>query len=91
MAEEKQVMKLTEFVTVSEVATMMDVPVNNVIAACMSLGLMVNLNQRLDAETISLVASEFNYDVEFVSAEYKRQLVRRRKIDQRIYYHVRQS
>lgn len=69
MEQEKQVLKLTEFVTVSEVATMMDVPVNNVISACMSLGLMVNLNQRLDAETISLVASEFNYEVEFVSAE----------------------
>ncbi len=69
MEQEKQIIKLTEFVTVSEVATMMDVPVNNVISACMSLGLMVNLNQRLDAETISLVASEFNYEVEFVSAE----------------------
>lgn len=67
--QEMQTIKLTEFVTVSEVATMMNVPVNEVISSCMSLGLMVNLNQRLDAETISLVASEFNYDVEFVSAE----------------------
>ncbi len=69
MEEELQIIKLTEFVTVSEVATMMNVPVNEVISSCMSLGLMVNLNQRLDAETISLVASEFNYEVEFVSAE----------------------
>lgn len=69
MESEKQLLKLTEFVTVSEVATMMNVPVNEVISACMSLGMMVNLNQRLDAETITLVASEFNYDVEFVSAE----------------------
>lgn len=69
LEQQKQIIKLTEFVTVSEVATMMDIPVNQVISACMSLGLMVNLNQRLDAETISLVASEFNYDVEFVSAE----------------------
>ncbi|PVX52120.1 translation initiation factor 2 (bIF-2) [Balneicella halophila] len=69
MEQQKQTIQLTEFVTVSEVATMMDVPVNEVISACMSLGLMVNLNQRLDAETISLVASEFNYNVEFVSAE----------------------
>lgn len=67
--QEMQTIKLTEFVTVSEVATMMNVPVNEVISSCMSLGLMVNLNQRLDAETITLVASEFNYDVEFVSAE----------------------
>lgn len=69
MEQQMQTIKLTEFVTVSEVATMMNVPVNEVISACMSLGLMVNLNQRLDAETITLVASEFNYDVEFVSAE----------------------
>lgn len=69
MEQQMQTIKLTEFVTVSEVASMMDVPVNQVISACMSLGLMVNLNQRLDAETISLVASEFNYEVEFVSAE----------------------
>lgn len=64
-----QTIKLTEFVTVSEVATMMNVEATQVISVCMSIGLMVNLNQRLDAETISLVASEFGFEVEFVSAE----------------------
>ena len=66
---ENKVLKVTEFVTVSEVATMMDVPVTNVISACMSLGMMVTMNQRLDAETISIVAEEFDYEVEFVNAE----------------------
>lgn len=68
-AEESKVLKVTEFVTVSEVATMMDVPVTNIISACMSLGMMVTMNQRLDAETLSIVAEEFNYTVEFVGAE----------------------
>jgi translation initiation factor IF-2 len=62
-------LKLTEFVTVSEVATMMDVSVNNVISACMSLGMMVTMNQRLDAETLSIVADEFGFEVEFVTAD----------------------
>ncbi|EDM44282.1 translation initiation factor IF-2 [unidentified eubacterium SCB49] len=66
---ENKVLKVTEFVTVSEVATMMSVPVTNVISACMSLGMMVTMNQRLDAETISIVADEFDYEVEFVNAE----------------------
>lgn len=61
--------KVTEFVTVSEIATMMDVPVTRVISACMSLGLMVTMNQRLDAETLSIVADEFGFGIEFVTAE----------------------
>lgn len=66
-----KVLKVTEFVTVSEVATMMDVAVTQVISACMSLGLMVTMNQRLDAETLTIVADEFGYDVEFVTADIK--------------------
>src|SRR5699024_11211367 len=62
-------LKVTEFVTVSEIATMMDVPVTRVISACMSLGLMVTMNQRLDAETLTIVADEFGYGVEFVTAD----------------------
>ncbi len=65
---ESKLLKVTEFVTVSEVATMMDVPVTNIISACMSLGMMVTMNQRLDAETIAIVAEEFDYEVEFVNA-----------------------
>ena len=61
--------KLTEFVTVSELATMMNVPVNKVIGTCMSVGIMVSINQRLDAETINLVAEEFGFKTEYVSAE----------------------
>jgi translation initiation factor IF-2 len=67
--QEKKVIKVTEFVSVSELATMMDVSVNEVISACMSLGLFVSINQRLDAETLSIVAEEFDYKVEFVSAD----------------------
>ncbi len=66
---ESKILKVTEFVTVSEVATMMDVPVTKIISACMSLGMMVTMNQRLDAETLSIVADEFDYEVEFVSAD----------------------
>lgn len=66
---EKQVLKVTEFVTANELATMMNVAVNDVISACMTLGLFVSINQRLDAETISIVAEEFGYTVEFISAE----------------------
>jgi translation initiation factor IF-2 len=68
-AAESKTLKLTEFVTVSEVATMMDVAVTQVISACMSLGMMVTMNQRLDAETLSIVAEEFGYDVEFIKAD----------------------
>jgi translation initiation factor IF-2 len=66
---ESGVLKLTEFVTVSELATMMDVPVTEVIMACMNLGLMVSINQRLDAEALVIVAEEFGYKVEFVTVE----------------------
>ena len=62
-------MKLTEFVTANELASMMDIPVTQVIATCMSIGIMVSINQRLDAETINLVAEEFGYKTEYVSAE----------------------
>lgn len=66
---ESKVLKVTEFVTASEMATMMDKPVTDIISACMSLGMMVTMNQRLDAETLQIVAEEFNYTVEFVGAE----------------------
>ncbi|MDR3706522.1 MAG: translation initiation factor IF-2 [Paludibacteraceae bacterium] len=66
---EDQVLKLTEFVTANELAAMMNVSVNQVIATCMSLGIMVSINQRLDAETINIVAEEFGYKTEFVSSE----------------------
>lgn len=66
---EKKVLKVTEFVSANELASMMDVPVNEIISACMSLGLFVSINQRLDAETLSIVAEEFGFDVEFVSAD----------------------
>jgi translation initiation factor IF-2 len=66
---EKKVIKVTEFVSANELAKMMAVPVNNIISTCMSLGMFVSINQRLDAETISIVASEFGFTVEFVSAE----------------------
>ena len=66
---ESKVLKVTEFVTVGEVATMMDVTTTDIISACMSLGIMVTMNQRLDAETLSIVADEFGYEVEFVTAE----------------------
>ena len=66
---ESKILKLTEFVTVSELATMMDIGVNQVIGTCMSVGIMVSINQRLDAETINLVADEFGFKTEYVSAE----------------------
>ena len=66
---ESKVLKLTEFVTANELATMMDVPVTKVIATCMSIGMMVSINQRLDAETINIVAEEFGYTTQYVSEE----------------------
>ena len=66
---ESKVLKLTEFVTVSELATMMNIGVNQVIGTCMSIGIMVSINQRLDAETINIVADEFGFTTEYVSAE----------------------
>ena len=67
--EDSKRLKLTEFVTANELASMMDIPVTQVIATCMSIGIMVSINQRLDAETINLVAEEFGYKTEYVSAE----------------------
>jgi len=69
LEEESKVIKVTEFVTANEIATMMNVPSTDIISACMTLGIMVTLNQRLDAETLSIVAEEFGYKVEFVTAE----------------------
>ena len=66
---ESKVLKLTEFVTANELATMMDVPVTKVIATCMNIGMMVSINQRLEAETIDIVAEEFGYKTEYISAE----------------------
>ena len=71
MAESK-ILKLTEFVTANELASMMDISVTQVIATCMSIGMMVSINQRLDAETINLVAEEFGFKTEYVSAEAAR-------------------
>ena len=68
-AAQSKVLKLTEFVTVSELATMMNIGVNQVIGTCMSIGIMVSINQRLDAETINIVADEFGFTTEYVSAE----------------------
>ncbi|WP_282080683.1 translation initiation factor IF-2 [Aquimarina algiphila] len=67
--QESKVLKVTEFVTAAEVATMMSVPTTDIISACMSLGIMVTMNQRLDAETLSIVADEFGYEVDFVTAD----------------------
>ena len=74
MAESK-ILKLTEFVTANELANMMDVPVTQVIGTCMSIGIMVSINQRLDAETINLVAEEFGFKTEYVSAEVAQAIV----------------
>ena len=74
MAESK-VLKITEFVTANELASMMDVSVTQVIATCMSIGMMVSINQRLDAETINLVAEEFGFKTEYVSAEVAQAIV----------------
>ncbi|MGN1245977.1 MAG: translation initiation factor IF-2 [Muribaculaceae bacterium] len=68
-AAEEKTLKLTEFVTANDLAVMMDVPINKVIGTCMSIGVMVSINQRLDAETINLVADEFGFKTEFVSSE----------------------
>ena len=81
MAENK-VLKVTEFVTVNDLATLMNnTPVVKVIGACMSLGLMVSINQRLDAETLVLVAEEFGYQVEFVTAEISEEISQAEEVD----------
>ncbi|MBL4624768.1 MAG: translation initiation factor IF-2 [Flavobacteriales bacterium] len=72
---DKGTLKVTEFVTASELAIMMDVQVNEIIAACMSLGMFVSINQRLDAETLTIVAEEFGFQVEFISTEVQEQIV----------------
>ena len=73
--EEKNILKVTEFVSVSELASMMDTQANEVISKCMELGLFVSINQRLDAETLSLIAEEFNYKVEFVSVDLQENIL----------------
>ena len=73
--EESKILKLTEFVTANELANMMDIPVTQVIGTCMSIGMMVSINQRLDAETINLVAEEFGYQTEYVSAEVSQAII----------------
>ena len=73
--QEKSTLQVTEFVTVSELAAMMDVVVTEVITACMNLGLMVSINQRLDAEALVVVAEEFNYKVEFVSVDIQESII----------------
>ncbi len=71
---DSKILKVTEYVTVNEVATMMDVSTTQIISACMSLGIMMTLNQRLDAETLSIVAEEFGFEVEFVQTELEENL-----------------
>ncbi len=73
--QEKSTLKVTEFVTANELATMMNVPVTQVISTCMSLGMFVSINQRLDAETLALVAEEFGYKLEFISADVQEALL----------------
>ncbi len=73
---DSKLIKVTEFVTANEMATMMDVPVTKIISACMSLGMMVTMNQRLDAETLSIVAEEFGYELEFVTADIEESIDR---------------
>jgi len=81
---EKKILKVTEFVSVNELATMMSIPVTNIISTCMGLGLFVSINQRLDAETMSLVAEEFDYEVEFVSAELQEAVKEDEEIDENL-------
>ena len=82
LAAENKILKVTEFVTVNDLATLMNnTPVVKVIGACMSLGLMVSINQRLDAETLVLVAEEFGYQVEFVTAEISEEISSNEKVD----------
>ena len=69
---EQSILKVTEFVTVNELATLMNVPVTNVIKICMDLGVIVSINQRLDAETLVVVAEEFGFQVEFVGVDLRR-------------------
>ena len=79
--EDKKVLKVTEFVTANELATMMSVPVVKVIATCMSLGMPVSINQRLDAEALSVVAEEFGYQIDFVSADVQEAIAETEEVD----------
>ena len=81
---EKKILKVTEFVTANELAIMMDVQVNEIIGACMSLGLFVSINQRLDAETLSIVAEEFGHELEFVSAEVQDSILEEEDDEERV-------
>jgi len=81
---EKKILKVTEFVSVNELATMMSIPVTDIISTCMGLGLFVSINQRLDAETMSLVAEELDYEVEFVSAELQEAVKEDDDIDEKL-------
>ena len=69
LEKESKIIKITEFITVGEIATLMDVTTNDIISACMTLGIMVTMNQRLDAETLSVVADEFGYQLEFIKTD----------------------
>nr|WP_321405737.1 translation initiation factor IF-2 [uncultured Carboxylicivirga sp.] len=80
--KEKSIIKVTEFVTANELANMMDVQVNQIISTCMSLGMFVSINQRLDAETLTLVAEEFGYTVEFVSADVAESIIEEEDSDE---------
>ncbi len=79
--EDKKVLKVTEFVTANELATMMNVPVVKVIGTCMSLGMPVSINQRLDAEALSVVAEEFGFQVDFVSADVQEAIAETEEVD----------
>ena len=79
--EEKSILKVTEFVTANDLAVMMGVPVTKVIATCMGLGMPVSINQRLDAEALSVVASEFGYQVDFVSADVQEAIAETEEVD----------
>ena len=79
--EESNILKVTEFVTVNDLAVMIDQPVTKVISACMNLGLMVSINQRLDADALSLVAEDFGYKIEFVSAEIQEAIKEEEDVD----------
>ncbi|MCQ2174563.1 MAG: translation initiation factor IF-2, partial [Bacteroidales bacterium] len=81
IAAEKTTLKVTEFVTANDLATLMNISVNKIIGACMTLGLMVSINQRLDAETIVLVAEEFGYKVEFVGVELQDEIQSEQQVD----------
>ena len=75
--KKRKIIKVTEFVTANELATMMNVTVTEIISICMNLGMFVSINQRIDAETLSIVADEFGYKVEFVTVDYRKHKRRR--------------